>query len=666
MPNPAALLATSTSLSAMLGGTVPAGNGTGGTAAQGANGVDFTSLLSGSTGFAAASTPRPPLSAAAASAAKAPATTPEEDDDSDQAAASGKNLPLAALSAAILPVPVTLSALTQAGSDQSAATSTTAQDQSAGTAADTTPAPSIALQDPALMLMAQTVNATPLQTTTGPTGTGTNTGTNTGAAIAANAAAQTATTTTTASSAYQTVAATAQTGLSQPTAPLPHPGFTLIPDGTPLTIDSGDQTPTAGGAADLTTPTTGTSSPADSTLTAAAQPGFTLLDPDTPATDGSDAAVTLAQGQAQAQTPVTLQADAAIAMADPSYLPAIGARPGFATLSQTVNGAGASGTTAQLAASSPVATTLATTLAAQGATAQNGDAISPGFATIQLADATPGTAPKLTAARKITAQGQTAATRAAGGAGNGKPPATAADSDDQPGFPSLHSPTSPSADGASTADNAPNHVPSLASAGAAASQTLAMGGGAPTSQSLLTTAASTTTAQQAATPTTDMAALVDRLVEARAAARSGLGAQSTLASITHADFGRVSLRFDQDDAGLSISMTSKDPAFAPAAQAALAQAPAVGASGQGHGASAQGNSQQGSSQGGQQWAQASQSTLGSGSAGTNSSGAQGGNQGGQNGAAPARTPAQASLASASIATGSGGDQGVRRRGGILA
>ena len=68
----------------------------------------------------------------------------------------------------------------------------------------------------------------------------------------------------------------------------------------------------------------------------------------------------------------------------------------------------------------------------------------------------------------------------------------------------------------------------------------------------------------------DMATLVDRLVEARQAARMA-GPQSVTASIHHGDFGRVSLDFRQDKTGLSVGMTSADPAFAPAAQAALAQ-----------------------------------------------------------------------------------------------
>lgn len=64
----------------------------------------------------------------------------------------------------------------------------------------------------------------------------------------------------------------------------------------------------------------------------------------------------------------------------------------------------------------------------------------------------------------------------------------------------------------------------------------------------------------------DFAALVDRLVEAREAARP----QSVQAAITHAAFGQVALNFDYDGSRLTVSMRSDDPGFAPAAQAAAA------------------------------------------------------------------------------------------------
>lgn len=62
----------------------------------------------------------------------------------------------------------------------------------------------------------------------------------------------------------------------------------------------------------------------------------------------------------------------------------------------------------------------------------------------------------------------------------------------------------------------------------------------------------------------DFAKLVDRLVEAREAAVPHV-VQTT---VHHAEFGRVSLRFEQNDAGLKVAMNSVDPDFARAVQAA--------------------------------------------------------------------------------------------------
>lgn len=64
----------------------------------------------------------------------------------------------------------------------------------------------------------------------------------------------------------------------------------------------------------------------------------------------------------------------------------------------------------------------------------------------------------------------------------------------------------------------------------------------------------------------DFATLVDRLVEARDAAMP----QAVRAAVHHADFGQISLNFQADDARLSVSMSSADPDFAPAVQAAAA------------------------------------------------------------------------------------------------
>lgn len=68
-----------------------------------------------------------------------------------------------------------------------------------------------------------------------------------------------------------------------------------------------------------------------------------------------------------------------------------------------------------------------------------------------------------------------------------------------------------------------------------------------------------------AVPVQDIAALVDRLVEARNAASQ----HSVHGSVAHSEFGRVSLRFDRSEAGLNVAMTSVDPDFNRAVQAAL-------------------------------------------------------------------------------------------------
>ncbi|NOW47569.1 hypothetical protein FHW96_003749 [Novosphingobium sp. SG751A] len=87
------------------------------------------------------------------------------------------------------------------------------------------------------------------------------------------------------------------------------------------------------------------------------------------------------------------------------------------------------------------------------------------------------------------------------------------------------------------------------------------------SQPLIDTAARTAPSDNGASR--DMSALVDRLVEARAAMRSGASTQWVQTSIQHAEFGRVALQIRQDGDSLSVAMASSDPDFAPAAQAAL-------------------------------------------------------------------------------------------------
>lgn len=62
----------------------------------------------------------------------------------------------------------------------------------------------------------------------------------------------------------------------------------------------------------------------------------------------------------------------------------------------------------------------------------------------------------------------------------------------------------------------------------------------------------------------DFAGIVDRLIEARDA----VVPQPVQTSVLTAEFGRVSLRFDHDDAGLRVAMNSADPDFARAVQAA--------------------------------------------------------------------------------------------------
>lgn len=68
----------------------------------------------------------------------------------------------------------------------------------------------------------------------------------------------------------------------------------------------------------------------------------------------------------------------------------------------------------------------------------------------------------------------------------------------------------------------------------------------------------------------DFAALVDRLMAAREAAAEPRGVEL---SVQHAEFGEVSLRFEQGERGLSVSLASPDPEFARAVEAASAASP---------------------------------------------------------------------------------------------
>jgi len=88
---------------------------------------------------------------------------------------------------------------------------------------------------------------------------------------------------------------------------------------------------------------------------------------------------------------------------------------------------------------------------------------------------------------------------------------------------------------------------------------------APTTPQLDATAPTAMTPQVSA-PRHDIAALVDRIAEARAAA----GPQVVHAALVHADFGAVSLRFRPEQDHIAVTMGSADPGLAPAVQAAAA------------------------------------------------------------------------------------------------
>lgn len=68
----------------------------------------------------------------------------------------------------------------------------------------------------------------------------------------------------------------------------------------------------------------------------------------------------------------------------------------------------------------------------------------------------------------------------------------------------------------------------------------------------------------------DFAALVDRLVEAR----DVTGHRTANLTVNHADFGAVTMRFEQGERGLSVALSSPDPDFTRAVSAAAAALPA--------------------------------------------------------------------------------------------
>jgi hypothetical protein len=86
----------------------------------------------------------------------------------------------------------------------------------------------------------------------------------------------------------------------------------------------------------------------------------------------------------------------------------------------------------------------------------------------------------------------------------------------------------------------------------------------------------------------DFAALVDRLVEARQAVQSTLSIQTVEASVHHAEFGRVSLNFQQDNNGMTVTFANPDPDLARAVQSVAASASA-GSAGTGSGSDSAAN-----------------------------------------------------------------------------
>jgi hypothetical protein len=75
----------------------------------------------------------------------------------------------------------------------------------------------------------------------------------------------------------------------------------------------------------------------------------------------------------------------------------------------------------------------------------------------------------------------------------------------------------------------------------------------------------------------DFAQLIDRLVAAREAAAP----QAASLSLAHAEFGRIDLTFASDAEGLSVNLSSPDPDFARAVQAAALPSASSGEAGPG-------------------------------------------------------------------------------------
>ncbi|MCW1383012.1 hypothetical protein OLX02_09270 [Novosphingobium sp. KCTC 2891] len=95
----------------------------------------------------------------------------------------------------------------------------------------------------------------------------------------------------------------------------------------------------------------------------------------------------------------------------------------------------------------------------------------------------------------------------------------------------------------------------------------------------------------------DFATLVDSIARAR---QDGAAAAPVAVALTHAEFGKVSLHFRAGDDGLSVAMSSPDPAFAPAVAAAREAASAQGAAPDGNRPDAAPRGQQQAAAGGEQ------------------------------------------------------------------
>lgn len=93
-----------------------------------------------------------------------------------------------------------------------------------------------------------------------------------------------------------------------------------------------------------------------------------------------------------------------------------------------------------------------------------------------------------------------------------------------------------------------------------------------------TSAAGTTTASSPMASTVerpiDFGTLVETIARARTDTQGAVGPVTV--ALAHAEFGKVSLRFQNDDDGMTVGMTSQDPGFAPAAAAASVAAASAG------------------------------------------------------------------------------------------